>query len=176
MEKLLLTSWTCSISINLPATFALAVNIFFKNRSVTALGATCLSPLQPHAYGISYPFISEPLKPFYPSRNLSKLTSCQQHFLNCFLYNFFFSCLLVLLSFLSKRPEHHFLVDMCALQDIIIIRCSSYSAKHLLLLFVFWFLFSFCFFFLFFFGRYIVYKNTYLQTSHELVTWHVLRT
>ena len=102
MEKLLFTSWTCSISINLPVTFALAVNIFFKNRSITALGATGLSPLQLHAYGISYPFISEPLKPFYPSRNLSKLTSsCQQHFLNCFSFPAFGFCNLFCLSALS---------------------------------------------------------------------------
>ena len=85
----------------------------------------------------------------------------------------------------------------------LVFRCSSFSAKHLRFFFFFFF-FSFFFFFLgvraiarntycycsvfFFFFFFLLLlllplrpidcrqKNTYLQTSHELETWHVLRT
>ncbi len=86
-----------------------------------------------------------------------------------------------------------------SIRSIGLFRCSSYSAKHLLLLFGFFFFLGvratarntycycsvFFFFFFFFFLLLLLLplrpidcrqKNTYLQTSHELETWHVLRT
>ena len=65
----------------------------------------------------------------------------------------------------------------CA-EQLLIFRCSSYSAKHLLLLFGFFSSFFLLLLLLLLPLRPIDcrQKNTYLQTSHELETWHVLRT